>query len=316
MNLETVVPKLKVAFSRCARIDDRTVRCEKWFNDHPRAVYYFTTTQELPSAENLFEYQDELLGPSYYKADAALRWNHYLVFLTEDSKREDRTFQAARRFVEDNRDYARKYVLFESELDQFLDRSLVQEKASGPTDTIAVTWKNKLDSAGLSDIYRDVAKTSVVDAVINGKPDTPTRTRPRTLTSELALKLCNAIDVLEVSRFRQGAVGGRYVFGRANLLEGPNGSGKTSLLEVIEHFFCGATDRSQGEPEPLDGSIQFKASTEVFPLGATLSNQEYQARDMQWYAHLTNKGNELYRRFARFNFLNTDAAVHFSRDTT
>ena len=100
-----------------------------------------------------------------------------------------------------------------------------------------------------------------------------------------------------------------------NLLVGPNGTGKTSLLEAIELCLCGNTFRSGGEPEnDAIINLRFKGSTD-FEAYEPKNNKKYQQRDLAWYGRSISRGNDLHVGFNRYNFYNADSAYRLSHET-
>ncbi len=99
-----------------------------------------------------------------------------------------------------------------------------------------------------------------------------------------------------------------FTFGTCNLIEGSNGSGKTSLLEAIELWTCGTNFRDQLQSDNGRIGLAFEDGKGI-EWNSTKGTQLYRQRDWQWYGNHYAKGNKLCLGFNRFNFYNTDAAV-------
>ena len=71
----------------------------------------------------------------------------------------------------------------------------------------------------------------------------------RRLKSETEASKQEIISSLKLNKFRDFPSQREFKFGKVNLIFGRNGSGKTSLLEAIEFFYCGTNKRNpKAEP--------------------------------------------------------------------
>lgn len=316
MNATSLLETLKSSFSSCTVLegDMDAIRCERAHKGRARSVYFFRETNQLPGPDGLDEIHTKVLAPSYFRAEDYTRWNQYFVFVAHDEMREDRTFRSAKSFIESDKSYARKIVVFQSDLNEFLDRKIDRSSAGSPKSSVLTEWTNRLSEAGLSVIQTDAQRAPIVRA-IKGGAYMPEVKEPKATSAHVEpLNELKALSYLDIAQFGTRRIRGKFNFAQVNLIYGPNGSGKTSLLEAIEHYFCGSTYRSHGNQEEFaaiaaftDGKVsKYKAIT----------NAEALARDQRWYGHTPPKGkNQLCHGFARFNFLNADAAVEFSYDS-
>jgi ABC-type lipoprotein export system ATPase subunit/tRNA A-37 threonylcarbamoyl transferase component Bud32 len=317
MNSSALIPKLSQSFSNCtlASSDLDVVRCERVYKNRPRSIYFFRSAPTLPTDEELTRIHQDVVSPSYFQAQDSSRWNHFVVLVADDAGRDSAVFRSRQRKIETDKNYARKLVVFQSELNAFVDRSLTRTEPGAPADSVVNTWIQMLQAAGLAQIQGDTPRAQLVRDIRAGKINPETSpVAIRTVVAEPSAKDPEAhfIKTFEIRRFDTRKISGTFELGRVNLLRGPNGSGKTSLFEAIEHFLCGATYRSGGQSEELDAIA-------TFPDGKPIrykaqSNAAYQEKDLRWYGRTINRGNRLYEGFARFNFLNTDAAAHFARE--
>ncbi|MGB1583654.1 MAG: AAA family ATPase, partial [Solirubrobacterales bacterium] len=290
-------------------------RCERVYKDAPRSVYFFRASPDLPDLDELSRIHQEVVGPSYFSATDASRWNHSVVFVAHDQNRENQAFRKRCRQIEFNKDYARKVVVYDSEFDGFIDNSIDDVSVDGPARTIVATWTQKLHAAGVPQIQSSDARAPLIRAIKKGESRPTSNTRAVVPVDDQSKKSPTAhlVERFTINRFGARSIGGTFEFGRVNLIRGPNGSGKTSLLEAIEHFFCGATYRSNGHAEELDALVSFSGGKKPVPFQVRTNNY-YQERDQRWYGRTVNRGNRLWEGFSRFNFLNTDAAVNFTTD--
>lgn len=316
MNTKSLLPELQELFPVCHPLDgDKdTVRCERKYKDQTRAVYFFRACSTLPDPDEIRKINEEILSHSYFRSSDASRWSHYFVIVTDDDATDEKAFYKAKQVLENDKNYARKFVVKHSELPAFIGTAFGEPAEEGPSQSILNEWLTRLNDAGLGAVSTDQQRTPAIRDLRSGTAPLEAQTlSDLAQISRLAAQAPapQMLTSLTVDRFGSRRLSGTFPFRRVNLILGPNGVGKTSLLESIEHFFCGATYRSGGKADEL-------VATASFPMGtrdpySPLTNVEAQSRDQHWYGHTVVRGNKLCHGFARFNFLNTDAAVDFSR---
>src|SRR5262245_57667724 len=123
MNTSTLLPRLKNSFATCTPLPPdhpAVIRCQRFYNDQPRGVYFFRPTSSLPDQIELARIHQDIVGPSYFQSEGPSRWSHYLIFVTGDENRKNAAFRARQRAIEDDKNYARKFVVYESDLDGFI----------------------------------------------------------------------------------------------------------------------------------------------------------------------------------------------------
>jgi exonuclease SbcC len=282
------------------------------------ATYVFDLNNELPSTVgNLNKYLDDIIGPQYFDENASpdLRWNNYLYFVVARPPTADNYFLVTKRQLEADRSYARKYVVFDDEFDRVLNEL---DSIAGADDKVSTTdvvevWTKKLSDAGLSDVAdadRPVADT--IRGIASGTVKRSTRQRKESGVAVSRRLVSDNLASINLSGFRK--LGRERQFdklSKVNLLFGPNGVGKTSFLEAIEFLFCGANRRyDSGSHFSVAGSL--KSGEEVQTSG-TQHMSDFKTRQRLWYGNDdTSRQNNLPNQFARFNFLNTDAAAELS----
>lgn len=317
MNTESLIPTLRSLFQVCSPLESSkdAIRCERKYKDQTRAVYFFRGSSTLPGPDEIKQINEEVLSYSYFRSSDASRWNHYFIIVTDDEAVGGEAFFKAKQAIEADKSYARKFVVPESELSAFIGGAIDERTDKAPSKSILDEWLSRLNSVGLGAIGTDRARSAVIREFRSGTA--PHEARGATELAQISrlsaqVPAPRMLTSVTINRFGERRLSGTYPFKRVNLIFGPNGAGKTSLLESIEHLFCGATYRSGGKSEDLDAVAFFEQgnSHSYRPL----TNAEAQGRDQHWYGHTVLRGNKLCQGFARFNFLNTDAAVEFSRD--
>ncbi len=120
---------------------------------------------------------------------------------------------------------------------------------------------------------------------------------------------------LEIQGFRPHPKQRTFDLGVVNLVSGVNGVGKTSLLEAVEYLFCGKTRRTDKPVLPKTMIIGTWAGP-AKPLRTSPSTPagQLRARHLAWYGKAELRRLTLDDSFGKFNFLDTDAAVHLTVD--
>ena len=121
------------------------------------------------------------------------------------------------------------------------------------------------------------------------------------------------IQELHIEKFRKSPKQDKFEFGKVNLIERPNGTGKTTLLEAIELFTCGSNYRNKGVVND-SWSVKAKFRNQQEFRDIILNNNKlYRYRDRLWYNRTTyERKSKLDQSFKKFNFYNTDAAVELA----
>lgn len=318
MNVNQLKEQLQSHFGSCSFDENYNVaRCERRYGDAIRGVYFFSPVEKLPNESELDRIQEAVIAPSFYRATDDSRWNHFLVFITKAPNKDATTevrsaFYEEKSRVEAEKSYARKLVIDDGEITGFLARTKAIVRPAQGANQLQETWSRALANAGLYAISTKESKTKVIRDIRAGQRSPV----PAWVNNEVAKTPEPFIPMskLEIRKFGIRQLKGEFNLGRVNLIRGPNGVGKTSFLEAIEHFFCGATFRSGGEAELLDASVTFVGRKSVNY--SQKENSYYKEKDLLWYGRTVNRDNRLYEGFARYNFMNTDAAAELSRDSS
>ena len=318
---EHIVRKLERKYPHLERVAPAVFRGVDEYNDRPYAVRYFDLNDDLLSAAGrLHEYQESLLGMSYFNVEskADLRWNHYLYFVIA-TPRVDKAFLRAKATVESDREYTRKVVVTEGELDGVLDdlHFGVQSPEGFPSDPISI-WADTLDKHNLGFIVDQTLQVpAVVRHIAEGdqRPVLRPPAIPRLDSAEEAVSNDRLANIA-IRGFREYPVQKRFDFGDVNLILGVNGVGKTSLLEAIEYLFCGKTRRAGSILQRTSVSGSLAEAKLILETTTATSQAKLRSRHLVWYGKSELRTLTLHDSFSKFNFLDTDAAVRLSVETS
>ena len=178
--------QLRRRYPNLERLSDFVFRGVDLHEGQPYAIRYFDLRDDVrAAAEGLQEYQDTLLGKSYYHADSRsdLRWNHYLYFVADATQFSDEAFLRAKAAVEANRDYARKMVLPESGLEEVIHgRAFGIDSAQPlPPDPLSI-WSTVLEKHSLGFIV-DESLQSAGDRQSHRRRKCPRTSAPTSISS-------------------------------------------------------------------------------------------------------------------------------------
>ena len=315
---QRVLKGLQSRFGELKPIRPGVFRAAQSFGGRDYAVRYFDLTGKLDeAASHLREYQEDLMAETYFGTDAPsdLRWNHYLYFVATDEDAVRHDFRVLKSQLESDRTYARKAVLTEHDVEA-LGSGSPDLPASPPLD-VAAQWAHRLDELGLSFILDDGISAPEAARLISKGVRQPSARQATFDPLSEAERLAGSgfLNNLTIQGFRKYPTTKQFTFGSVNLIFGRNGSGKTSLLEAIEYLYCGANkrgaDRLPGTKLSgafVGGSVKLVASS----TSPTPSQQR--SRNAHWYSRVDVKKATVCDSFGKFNFLDTDAAVHLSRE--
>ena len=316
LNIAQVRERVAKRFSDFEQVDDSVIRFTKKAGDQPFAVCYLDVAQDLPGTqEMLTKYQDRVIGRHYFEGGKSLQWNNYLYFITSDDRLASDEARKAKELIERDRTYARKFVISEDELDLVLTQPLVLPPEASHRTNVLSLWIDRLAEAGLDRAILSDDNLPKRLSFIESKAAAPAKEPKRTPALGAAVKPPPFIRSLQLTRFRDFPAQRSFTFGTVNLIFGPNASGKTSLLEAVELFYCGRNKRNPdiAPVYELDAVLADGKSEKV---NADRTLQEYRDRNLKWYGVLEVKTSKLYSSFSQFNFLDTDAAVSLTESTS
>lgn len=299
-------------------IDDSVVRGEKKLGDQTYAVAYVDFADDVVERSlHLRDFQERILADDFFDAPGDLRWNKYLYIVAGPNSKASPQFAEAKAAIEADKDYARKRVISQDDLESLLGGPKLFEAAEhGSTYDVLTDWRQRLSAAGLELLLdAPTPRTTVVEKIAQ-------RAAGAASNGKQQVKELNAADMplatakllsLNIASFRPIHNGKTYDFGDVTLLVGANGSGKTSLLEAVEYFYCGNNRRSTAVgPVRLKGKLRPSAGGSTVELSSTGEGPRIKARNLAWYNRKEQSIADIVDSFSLYNFLDTDAAYRLS----
>jgi len=316
INIENTVNLLKERLDDVIQVDEYVFRGVKLYNNQPYAEYYVDLSGNIENrAEHISEFQDQIMGQQYFKNVENLKWNSYLLLLADRNLFSKSSFQHARSLLEEDRNYARKLVIPDDELTLRLEsrKPLFKEVKSDSIDVLR-EWEDLLINVGLDDVLSDKDIAPIVRNISKSTKRQALPKRNETRQLDDGGIASSFLRHITIKKFRDYPKKNDFDFGTVNLIRGVNGVGKTTLLEAIEFIYCGKNKRSD-----LTGKASVSAIIDgiehSFETTSSTANQKFRDRHLKWYGKLDLRRNLIHESFAKFNFLNTDAAVHLSTDS-
>lgn len=304
-----LISLLKEFYTGAEPVSDTVVRCSRTYKGEPYQYFFFDHSDDFLSFD-MGLYLKRFLSEPYFKSEGALQWNFYVVFLTSKTIAE-----SDRRSIESNVDYARKMVVSETELSQWLHRTYLSGNGQAPVarEGLADIWKGLLREQQLDCIFSPQIKLNEgVEKIVSGKyfiekeaKDSNRQFQDKDTKLE-ALTYFNPIRYRDYPKFEVP-----FTFKKVNLIDGANGFGKTSLLEGIEFFITGENNRLGDTSENYQLEAQF--ADDLHPRKYKKDSPLFRERDRVWYNGMDRlRGSDLSAHFNRFNFFNTDAAFRLT----
>lgn len=317
MDQTSIVEKLESKFGPVTEVRPGVFKASESFKGRNYAVRYFQLHANVfDIAGRLNAYQEDLMAETFFDPEvpADLRWNHYLYLLTDanafDSFQE---FSSVKAQIEGDRAYSRKVILTEAEFEEMLLEEPVEVSPSLPVD-VSHQWIRHLEERELSFILDDQISAPQSARLI--KEGYKKSYVPPSDVSELSGPEGHAgnqfLTTLKIESFRSYPSQKTFEFGDVNLIFGANGVGKTSLLEAIEYLYCGGNKRSGENIEGVAVTGRFIGSEDEMVTSSSTNAAILRARNAHWYSKIDVRKPSLIDSFAKFNFLDTDAAVHLS----
>lgn len=323
MNIENLRSTLENNHQEVTVITPNLVRATQSYRDKPFAVRYFDLSNNIYAhSERLNEYLDEVLSEDFFDVERPidLRWNNYLYFITSDDTDENTEYFRAKNAIESNKEYARKFVVKESELARVLKLSRNTNTSNADEEKdIYATWVKILNDKNIGYLMDfDLSISKAVKKIASnetGKLESVSIISQLNNSERIAIK--KPLDKLIKQGFRNFPQENEFSFGsHVNLITGPNGHGKTSLLEAIEYLYCGSTKRNDTNIFTQITGL-FKGEEVVLQTGSEKKYaKQLKTRNLNWYGKNDLRGSTLDDSFARFNFMDTDAAVRVSIDSS
>ena len=312
--LETARQKVAQLLGHVEDVGDAVVRGERLHAGKCFAVAYIDLADDVVGrAQGLREFQERILGEGYFNSPGDLRWNNYIYIVAGPKSVEQPDFQRAKAAIEADEEFARKRVVSEDELASVLGSAQYFTASTGSQEfDIVSEWSKLLREASIDGILDRPARTTMLERIGSGEAGRSVSPRKALILHASDKHLHERwLSRLRVENFRPVHDGkDNFSFGQVTLITGANGTGKTSLLEAIEFFYCGQNRRAITKSAEVYGTLWGSDSEQL----ATTDSSRLRARCLHWYNREEKTSAGLLNGFGRYNFLDTDAAFRVAAD--
>ncbi|MCF5544455.1 AAA family ATPase [Pseudomonas salomonii] len=314
LELQSVREKVVALLGDVQSIGDTVVRGERRHEGKCYAIAYVDLADNVVGrAGELYDFQERILGDDFFGTPGDLRWNKYLFIVAGPKSLRHDGFEKAKATIESDKEYARKRVVSEEELEALLgaDQYFTPNNADKDFNVVG-EWEKRLAAADLDELLDRPTRKDVVERIgTRSAKRVPVADKTLTLNPSDALLAQKWLSSISIDRFRPVHDGKSYTFGQVTLIVGANGTGKTSLLEAVEYFYCGHNRRPGNAATPrISGSLVGN----IEPLLASAEAGRIRARCFSWYNRDERFAKSILSAFTRYNFLDTDAAFRFSTE--
>jgi exonuclease SbcC len=317
-NVEVVRAEVLKKLAHVVDLGDGVLRGNRQYDDKTFATAYVDLSDDIVERSlNLADFQENLLGEDFFDGDGNQRWNSYVYFWAGPRSKEDAGFPEAKTRIERDRHYARKFVLTEDDLLNRIDDISRSRPKTIVSDDALARWSEQLRQSSLDVVLEQKPRAQLLRLIESGDAFAPATAAAFAAPSKTVDPLgTGKLRSLQVGNFRAAVCNGPFSFGDVNLIVGQNGSGKTSLLELIEALYCGRVSRDQAATfDDIQAKLQMPDGTTQEVKGTTVA-ATIKARNLAWYGRSDHHANTISEGFIRFNFLDTDAAFRLSNDTS
>lgn len=272
------------------------VECtEDFFNDE----YQF-------SVKECEELQSSLLGKDFFSEKTSLRWNYYLYFVYVGKNLPK---GVDKNTIEEDTHYARKRFVSLDELDGLLkltDYSSQDKELPDPESE----WLNILEPQGLSGCLQiDKYSASVSSFLENGIPIGNINNFIKSTGPAKSQENLNLVSIKELctQEYRKEIFGNKMCtpFKMFNLIEGENGSGKSSIIDAVEFALTGSIKRLTDSNGVYDGGVSYvNAETKTHESMVFYSNGSPKIKDREqaWYnTPITKVNPSISEKFGQMN---------------
>ena len=301
-------------FEHVTDLGNGVLRAEQCYDGRAYAVAYFDLSDSIVQRSgDLSAFQENLMGAEFFNSEGDLRWNSYMYFVAgPNSTAESKRFDEAKRHIEGDRHFARKFVIAPDDLALRLGEPAANEGVAGaPLGDVEQIWSRLLNDGALSSLTAQPARRTTVEKIADGSEffAVYSHTSARPIADPLGGGKLRAVSI---QSFRPSSNGRSFSFGDVNLIVGSNGTGKTSLLEAVEALYCGRVRRDDTAAVSGIKGIFDGDDGRPVEISAASSTQILKSRNKRWYGRTDFQTTALSEAFTRFNFLDTDAAFRLS----
>ncbi|MGF6952307.1 exonuclease SbcC [Neobacillus sp. B4I6] len=279
----------------------------------------FETFADISENANHFkQFEEEVVSPFYFSLKGDWSWNLYICFVLQNSDLLRVTTDRLS-LVQRGKRFAKKIIISENQMSDKLPMARIPKLLSGATIVDPLQeWQEKLTDEGLLfclDNFRQQPLREYLESDVN--TIVPCMETPIANENTLQRPAGHIHSLQFGEQFRPHFLSSSPMlnFSQINLLEGPNGMGKTSVLECIELAYTGAIQRNlladRNATESWNGRIIIGDNEVEFNEIPTES--EKKIRETAYYKHKVGprRSSQLNRAFHQYNYFSSESVHQF-----
>lgn len=262
-------------------------------------------------------FEDDVIAPFYFRLKGDWSWNLYICFVLKDGEFSKLTADK-QSLVQRGKRFGKKIILSVSQMSNKLPIAKIPKRLNGATAANPLhDWQEKLAPKGLMfclDNFRQQPFKEYLESDV--RISTFISDNPR--ESENTLQRPDGhISTLHIGKdFRPHFLSNapKLEFSQVNLVAGPNGMGKTSILECIELAYTGSIQRNlmvdRNAKENWNGKLIIDHQSEFTEVP---TEAEKKIRETAYYKHKVGprRNSQLNSAFHQYNYFSSDSVHHF-----
>lgn len=262
---------------------------------------------------------EQMIQRLYFAQRSDLSWNLYLVVVLDPDEFANISMYEKLEFLRDT-EFTRKMIV---PADRFSDMIPLGRIITQEPDEEALlpmqNWQDALASAGLSTVWLDKPNEQILNQFLEAGVDRGEKRTAAPFSASQGQDLREIQSVTIPREFRPHCYDREWTltFPKISLFYGPNGVGKTSILEAIEFAMTGEIRKSPGNPSGLDHPVTLRAMTDFgeTTVSSDLDLPERKRREQEWYACHPNpwERSRLSQLFHTYNQFSVEDVYLYAR---
>lgn len=281
-------------------------------------VFTFTNAEQWNALyEKQAEFMSEIIEPVYFQQASDISWNLYWVAVLAEEQLQRLDLQKRLTFSS-NTEFTRNLVV---SLEQLPDRVPVGRvplsRPAGDLPQPADVWTNALERDGFGFCLREYESAALERYLETGLSPKVKKPLKRKNAAQQSIQSIREVRIPRNFRPHYYPKDWKIPLVSANVLYGPNGTGKTSVLSAIEAALTGEMScGGRQEQFAPDGGLELRLNTDQGELAVrpARDNAEKKQREQRWYLNRENNRpkRQLNEVFHRFNYFSSEEAFLFS----